>query len=77
LKLYETEVEPGELGPEIIKIIEAQEDKKVFTLRFLEDRDEEMDILIVFDDRSILTGTFSLLPAESGEIGVRVQANYI
>lgn len=63
----------------IIKSIEKETGKKVFTLRIIEDEDEpknDIEVLIVFEDKNVMHAKITV-QAIDGQLGCRVRGNFI
>ena len=75
MKTYEAE-EDEKLIDSIIKTLEQDTGKKIFTLRVLDHTTEALEVLIVFDDKEILTGKIKVTTIE-GKLAIRMQGNFI
>ena len=75
MKTYEAQ-EDEKMIETIIKTLEQDTGKKIFTLRVLDHTTESLEVLIVFDDKEILTGKIKVTTIE-GKLAIRMQGNFI
>lgn len=75
MRLYEAK-EDEEIIETIINMIEQDTGKKIFTLRVLDSTPETLEVLIVFDDKEVLTGKIKVMD-EEGNMAIRIQGNFI
>lgn len=71
---------PGEdLVEAFHRMLETDTGKKIFTLRILEDHNDPdlgIEMLVVFDDKSILKGNLAF-PDVFGSLALRMKANWL
>lgn len=60
----------------ITRTIEQDASKKIFTLAITGDNDEGLDVIIVFEDKSILLSFVSIMEHE-GQLAARIRGNYV
>lgn len=60
----------------IIRTLEQDSDKKVFTLAITGENEEGLDAIIVFEDKSILLSLISVMKHE-GQLAARIRGNYV
>ena len=75
MKTYEAK-EDEDFMDSITNMLEEDTGKKIFTLRVLDHTDEALEVLIVFDDKEILTGKIKVTTIE-GKLAIRMQGNFI
>ena len=75
MRLYEAK-DDEEIIETIINMIEQDTGKKIFTLRVLDSTPETLEVLIVFDDKEVLTGKIKVMD-EEGNMAIRIQGNFI
>lgn len=66
----------NDLFPTIIKSMEKDTGKKVFTLRLLAETEEGFLLVVVFTDKSVMSGEI-IVKNEDDHLVVSVQANFI
>jgi len=66
----------ADLADELIQTIEKDSKQKIFTLRIIGESDENLETIIVFEDRSVLMGKIKVEEIE-GNMAFRVQGNFI
>lgn len=75
MKIYD--IEDGEHAiDELLKMMEEHTDQKIFTMRVLEQTKKGLEVLVVFEDKSIMNGLISVKPF-GGKLAMRVQGNFI
>lgn len=60
----------------LTQLIEQETEKKIFTMRILDEIEEWLEVLVIFEDKSMLLGKISVLTF-FGNIACRLQAKYI
>lgn len=75
MNLYEME-DQEDIAEAIIRSLEQDADKKVFTIRFLNNLDDGLETLIVFEDRTVLLGMVTVKEIK-GKLACRIRGNYI
>jgi len=75
MRIYKVENQ-GDLADELIQTIEKDSKQKIFTLRIIGESDENLETIIVFEDRSVLMGKIKVEEIE-GNMAFRVQGNFI
>lgn len=67
-----------EIADELVSVLERESKKKVFTLRCLDKKPNELtfDMLVIFTDKEVLKATVSVTYID-GQMGIRMQGNYL
>lgn len=77
MKIFKAgDISEDELGKELMKTVEQQTEKKVFTMRILGERENALDTVIIFDDKTVLMSKISVMEHE-GNLAYRIQGDYI
>lgn len=76
MKTYKQE--NGEPGDFIRETLEKEAGQKIFTIRVMEDnpKDQELELLVVFEDKSILIAMIQIETHEEN-LAARIKGNYI
>ena len=75
MNIYEAENEE-ELVDCLIKMIEQDTGKKIYTMKILDHNDEGLDTLIVFEDKNIMQGKIKVGTIQD-KMAIRMQGNFI
>lgn len=74
MKVYESEKD--DVVEDIVRMLEEETKQKIFTLKVLDKLEDKLDVIIVFEDKSVLKGFISVQHVD-GKLACRVQGNYI
>ena len=61
---------------ELIKMIEQDTGKKIFTMKILDHTKEGLETLVVYDDKSVMLGKI-FIGSIKGKMAIRLQGNFI
>jgi hypothetical protein len=61
---------------DLIKMIEQDTGKKIFTMRILEHKTSGLDTLIIYEDKSVMMGKIKV-GSIKGKLAIRMQGNFI
>ena len=61
---------------ELIKMIEQDTGKKIFTMKILDHTKKGLESLIVFDDKNVMLGNI-FVGTIKGKMAIRLQGNFI
>ena len=78
MRIFEMEGNQEEIADALLKTIEKDSGKEVFTLRIIGEMETEeaLETVIVFQDKSVLMGKISVQDYQ-GKLAFRVQGNWI
>jgi hypothetical protein len=75
MNVYEAENE-ADFVDSMIKMLEQDTGKKIFTMRILEHAEEGLETLIIFEDKNVMMGMIKV-GSIKGKMAIRMQGNYI
>lgn len=75
MNIYEMEKDE-DLVESLLEMVEKNTGKKIFTMKVLDQVDEGLDVIIAFEDKSILKGLISTQEID-GRMACRVRGNYL
>lgn len=75
MKFYQA-TDDDEFVDSMLKMLEQDTGKKVFTMRVLEHSVEGLETLVIFEDKTIMMGIIKVGTVR-GKIAIRMQGNFI
>jgi hypothetical protein len=75
MKIYKAKIEE-DIVDSLIKMMEQDTGKKVFTIRVIGETDDGLETLVVFTDETILMSKITIMTLK-GNYAFRMQGNYI
>lgn len=75
LKIFEAK-EQSDVVEVLTEIFEEEVEKKIHTMRILGEEDEWLEVIVIFEDKSVLLGKIHVLTF-FGNMACRIQAAFI
>jgi L-amino acid N-acyltransferase YncA len=75
MRIYE-QGNKEEIAEALTKMLEKDAGKKIFTMRIVGETQEGLEVIVIFEDKSVLMGIISVQTIQ-GKLAARIQANYI
>ncbi len=75
MKVYQAEDEK-DFVDSLIKMLEQDTKKEIFTIRILEHKIQGLETIIVFKDKTVMLGMIKVGTVK-GKIAIRMQGNYV